>query len=89
MYEIIPYLLHAPSDEGDTARKVDYKSLQSKVNARVLCRAQYSNGLPKVFQIYLINQTRVKWKTLSDSDDWHAMIWCLLRGHGKNRRTCA
>jgi hypothetical protein len=48
MYEIIPYL-QAPSDEGKTARKADYISLQSEVDARVIRRAQY-NGLPKVFQ---------------------------------------
>jgi hypothetical protein len=67
MYEIIPYL-QAPSDEGETARKADYNSLQSEVDARIIRRAQY-NGLPKIFQNELEDR-RIKWRTLSDSD-WH------------------
>jgi hypothetical protein len=75
MCEIIPYL-QAPSDIGETARKADYNSLQSKVDARVICRAQY-NGLPKIFQNEL-EDCRVKWRTLSDSD-WHDKLVSIER----------
>ena len=67
MYEIIPYL-QAPSDEGETARKADYSALQSETDAKVIHWAQY-NGLPRVYQNE-IEDRRVKWRTLTDSD-WH------------------
>jgi hypothetical protein len=75
MYEIIPYL-QASSDEGETARKADYNSLQSEVDARVIRRAQY-NGLPKIFQNELEDR-RIKWRTLSDSD-WHDELVSIER----------
>jgi hypothetical protein len=75
MYEIIPYL-QAPSDEGETARKADYNSLQSEVDARIIRRAQY-NGLPKIFQNELEDR-RIKWRTLSDSD-WHDELVSIER----------
>jgi hypothetical protein len=67
MYEIIPYL-QAPSDKGETSRKAAYNLLQSEVDVRVICRAQY-DGLPKIFQNEL-EDCRAKWRTLSEDSNW-------------------
>jgi hypothetical protein len=56
---------------------VDYSALSTEVDAKQLRRAQY-NGLPKVFQNEIEDQ-RIKWRTLSDSEWWHNELVSIER----------